>query len=240
MHSSDRAKLKIVSLVTNNAVGDSRVLKSAETLAAAGYQVTLLAQQIGDCASVENLNGFTLKRVKPIDKFSKRRTTPFWPLSMTVKSKNSYVRYGSRLMAPDFLFWRWAGPYLLKISDRFLYPVWPLLKDGEATFADAIDSEVPDLIHANDCDTLGLAMRAQERAAKRGKKVGILYDAHEYVKGVHRKHPVWRHAMSILERQGIEKAGIVMTVSETISGMLQEDYKLNDRPTVVLNAPRLQ
>ena len=61
MHSSDRAKLKIVSLVTNNAVGDSRVLKSAETLAAAGYQVTLLAQQIGDCASVENLNGFTLK-----------------------------------------------------------------------------------------------------------------------------------------------------------------------------------
>ena len=240
MHSSDRAKLKIVSLVTNNAVGDSRVLKSAETLAAAGYQVTLLAQQIGDCASVENLNGFTLKRVRPIDKHSKRRTTPIWPFSFTIKMKNSYIKYGSRLIAPDFLFWRWAGPYLLKISDRFLYPVWPLLKDGEATFADAIDAEVPDLIHANDCDTLGLAMRAQERAAKRGKKVGILYDAHEYVKGVHRKHPVWRHAMSILERQGIEKAGIVMTVSETISGMLQEDYKLNDRPTVVLNAPRLQ
>ena len=240
MHSSDRAKLKIVSLVTNNAIGDSRVLKSAETLAAAGYQVTLLAQQIGDCAAEEKLNGFTLKRVKPIDKFSKRRTTPFWPLSMTVKSNNSYVRYGSRLIAPDFLFWRWFGPYLLKISERFLYPVWPLLKDGEATFAEAIDAELPDLIHANDCDTLGLAMRAQERAAKHGRKIGILYDAHEYVKGVHRKHPVWRHSMSILERQGINKAGVVMTVSETIAGMLQDDYQLKDRPVVVLNAPRLQ
>ena len=240
MHSSDRAKLKIVSLVTNNAIGDSRVLKSAETLAAAGYQVTLLAQQIGDCAVEEKLNGFTLKRVKPIDKFSKRRTTPFWPLSMTVKSNNSYVRYGSRLIAPDFLFWRWFGPYLLKISERFLYPVWPLLKDGEATFAEAIDAELPDLIHANDCDTLGLAMRAQERAAKHGRKIGILYDAHEYVKGVHRKHPVWRHSMSILERQGINKAGVVMTVSETIAGMLQDDYQLKDRPVVVLNAPRLQ
>ena len=240
MHSSDRAKLKIVSLVTNNAIGDSRVLKSAETLAAAGYQVTLLAQQIGDCAVEEKLNGFTLKRLKPIDKFSKRRTTPFWPLSITVKSDNSYVRYGSRLIAPDFLFWRWFGPYLLKISERFLYPVWPLLKDGEATFAEAIDAELPDLIHANDCDTLGLAMRAQERAAKHGRKIGILYDAHEYVKGVHRKHPVWRHSMSILERQGINKAGVVMTVSETIAGMLQDDYQLKDRPVVVLNAPRLQ
>mgnify|MGYP003333216932 FL=1 len=240
MHSSDRAKLKIVSLVTNNAIGDSRVLKSAETLAAAGYQVTLLAQQLGDALPHEKLNGFTLKRVKPIDRFSKRRTTPFWPLSITVKSENSYIRYGSRLIAPDFLFWRWVGPYLLKLSDRFLYPVWPLLKDGEATFADAIDAEVPDLIHANDCDTLGLAMRAQERAAKNGKSVGILYDAHEYVKGVHRKHPVWRHSMAILERQGIKKAGIVMTVSDTIAGMLQEDYKLEDRPVVVLNAPRLQ
>ena len=114
MHSSDRAKLKIVSLVTNNAIGDSRVLKSAETLAAAGYQVTLLAQQLGDALPHEKLNGFTLKRVKPIDKFSKRRTTPFWPLSITVKSENSYIRYGSRLIAPDFLFWRWVGPYLLK------------------------------------------------------------------------------------------------------------------------------
>ena len=36
------------------------------------------------------------------------------------------------------------------------------------------------------------------------------------------------------------RSGIVMTVSDTIAGMLQEDYKLEDRPVVVLNAPRLQ
>ena len=240
MHSSDRAKLKIVSLVTNNAVGDSRVLKSAETLAAAGYQVTLLAQRIGNHPNQEDLNGFVLKRLAPQTRYSKRRTTPFWPFSLTVKAPNSYIRYGSRLIAPDFLFWRWAGPYLLKISDRFLYPVWPLLKDGESTFGRAIDQENPDLILANDCDTLGLAMRAKERAAKRGKEIGILYDAHEYVKGVHRKHPVWRHAMMILEKQGAERAGIMMTVSETIAQMLQDDYQLKVKPTVVLNAPRIE
>ena len=240
MHSSDRAKLKIVSLVTNNAIGDSRVLKSAETLASAGYKVTLLAQQIGNCAAEEELNGFKLKRVKPVTTYSTRRTKPIWPFSFTVKMTNSYIKYGSRLMAPDFLFWRWASPALLKISDKFLYSVWPLLKDGEAAFAAAIDNEDPDLIHANDCDTLGLAMRAKERAAKRGKEIGILYDAHEYVKGVHRKHPVWRHSMMILEKQGIKEAGIVMTVSETIATMLQNDYELKSRPTVVLNAPRIK
>ena len=240
MLSEDRSKLKLVSLVTNNAIGDSRVLKSAESLAAAGYQVTLLAQLIGDCQAEELLNGFKLKRVTPVTKFSKKRVTPLFPFNYTVKMTNSYIKYGSRLIAPDFLFWRWAGPYLLKLSDRFLYPVWPLLKDGEASFAAAIDAENPDLIHANDCDTLGLAMRAQERAAARGKKIGILYDAHEYVKGVHRKHPVWRHSMMILEKQGIAKSGIVMTVSETIAGMLQDDYKLKVRPSVVLNAPRIE
>jgi glycosyltransferase involved in cell wall biosynthesis len=239
MHGSDRAKLNLVSLVTNNAIGDSRVLKSAETLAAAGYNVTLLAQRIGNCAAEEQMAGFKLKRVEPVTKYSLRRTTPLGPFKFTVKIKNSYVRYGSRLIAPDFLFWRWAGPTLLKLSDKFLYPVWPLLKDGEASFAAAIDAENPDLIHANDCDTLGLAMRAQERAAKRGKRIGILYDAHEYVQGVHRKHPVWRHSMMILEKQGMQRAGIIMTVSETIAQMLQDDYKLKIRPTVVLNAPRI-
>lgn len=239
MHSVDRSKLKIVSLVTNNAIGDSRVLKSAETLAAAGYQVVLLAQRIGNCPAIEQANGFTIKRVEPINRYSLKRTKPLWPFSFTVKMTNSYIKYGSRLIAPDFLFWRWASPYLLKISDKFLYPAWPLLKDGEATFSAAIDNESPDLIHANDCDTLGLAMRAKERAAARGKEIGILYDAHEYVKGVHRKHPVWRHAMSILERQGMKVAGSVMTVSETIAEMLQADYQLKTKPTVVLNAPRL-
>lgn len=240
MHSADRSKLKIVSLVTNNAIGDSRVLKSAETLAQAGYQVTLLAQRIGDCAAEEKLNGFALRRVAPVNTYSLRRTKPFWPFSFTVKMTNKYIKYGSRLMAPDILFWRWAGPYLLKLSDRFLYSTWPLLKDGEAAFASAIDQELPDLIHANDCDTLGLAIKAKARAAKAGRHIGILYDAHEYVKGVHRKHPVWRHAMLTLERQGVQSSGIVMTVSETIADMLQRDYQLANKPVVVLNTPRRQ
>jgi glycosyltransferase involved in cell wall biosynthesis len=119
-----------------------------------------------------------------------------------------------------------------------LYFSWPILKDTEIAFGKMIDQIDPDIIHANDCDTLGLALRAQKRASARGKKVAILYDAHEYIQGVHRKHPVWQSAMSLLERSSIKRVDTVMTVSETIAGMLSDDYKLKTRPTVVLNAPR--
>ena len=238
MNSAERSGFHIVSLVTNNAVGDSRVLKSAQTLADNGFQVTLLCQLIGDVPKSEVSGSFTIERVTPNVKASTRRITPLGPLRYLLKVPNSYVRYGARLIAPDFLFWRWAGPVLLKISPKFLYPCWPLLTDGERTFSQKLDELAPDVIHANDCDTLGIALRAKARAAKAGKGIAVIYDAHEYVQGVHRKHPMWAIAMSKLEAESIHEVDLVMTVSETIAQMLQSDYKLKQTPTVVLNAPR--
>lgn len=245
MNSKDRSSIHIVSIVTNNAVGDSRVLKSAETLAAAGYRVTLLAGLIGSVPESEELNGFRILRVPITNMDSTKRVTPLFPFNRILDLSNRYlprgkrfVRYGCKIFTTDRLFWRWASPYLLRISPRFLYWTWPLLKDGEVAFGKTIDSLQPDIIHANDCDTLGLAIRAQKRALFRRRRISILYDAHEYVQGVHRKHPVWRDAMTLLERSSIKRVDSVMTVSETIAGMLADDYMLPERPTVVLNAPR--
>lgn len=245
MNSQERASLHIVSIVTNNAVGDSRVLKSAETLAAAGYKVTLLAGLIGSVPESEELNGFRIHRVPIIYSDATKRVTPLFPFNRILQLSNRYlprgkrfVRYGCKIFTTDRLFWRWASPRLLKMSPRFLYQVWPLLKDGEVAFGKTIDLLRPDIIHANDCDTLGLAIRAQRRAALRRRRISILYDAHEYVQGVHRKHPVWRDAMTLLESSAIKRVDAVMTVSETIAGMLEDDYALSTRPVVVLNAPR--
>lgn len=245
MNSKDRSSFHIVSIVTNNAVGDSRVLKSAETLAASGYKVTLLAGLIGSVPESEELNGFRILRVPVENTDSTRRVTPMFPFNRILDLSNRYlprgkrfVRYGCKIFTTDRLFWRWASPYLLKISPKFLYSTWPLLRDGELAFGKTIDTLEPDIIHANDCDTLGLAIRAQKRAVLKRRRISILYDAHEYVQGVHRKHPVWRDAMTLLERSSIKRVDSVMTVSETISGMLEDDYGLSERPTVVLNAPR--
>jgi glycosyltransferase involved in cell wall biosynthesis len=245
MNSADRGAVHILSIVTNNAVGDSRVLKSAETLAAAGYQVTLLAGLIGQVSRLEEVNGFTILRTPTVKTDTQHRRKPLFPFNYILEMSNRYlprgkrfVRYGCKLMTPDILFWRWASPTLLRISPRFLYYSWPLLQDGENTFGKIIDELKPDIIHANDCDTLGLAIRARKRARSRGHLIAILYDAHEYVQGVHRKHPTWQSAMSLLERTSIKHVNSVMTVSETIAKMLTEDYQLEVSPTVVLNAPR--
>ena len=245
MNTADRGTFHILSLVTNNAVGDSRVLKSAETLAAAGYKVTLLAGLIGSVPSTEEINGFTVFRAPIVKTDMQHRRKPLFPFNYVLKISNRYlprgkrfVRYGCKLFTPDILFWRWASPWLLRISPKFLYLSWPLLQDGENTFAKIIDELKPDIIHANDCDTLGLALRTKKRAKSIGHSIAILYDAHEYVQGVHRKHPTWQEAMSLLERTSIKRVDSVVTVSETIAGMLTEDYQLAVRPTVVLNAPR--
>lgn len=245
MNSADRGSFHILSIVTNNAVGDSRVLKSAETLAAAGFRVTLLAGLIGSVSSNEEGNGFTILRAPIVKTDTQHRRKPLFPFNYILEISNRYlprgkrfVRYGCKLFTPDILFWRWASPSLLKISPKFLYLSWPLLQDGENTFAKMIDELRPDIIHANDCDTLGLALRAKKRARSTGHSIAILYDAHEYVQGVHRKHPTWQSAMTLLERTSIKRVNSVMTVSETIAGMLADDYQLAVRPTVVLNAPR--
>lgn len=247
MNSEERAQFHILSIVTNNAVGDSRVLKSAETLAAAGYKVTLLAGLIGSVPLTEISNGFTILRAPSVSKYGQNRYRPLFPFNYLLDLSNQYlprgkrfVRYGCKLFTPDRLLWRWASPTLLKISPKFLYACWPILKDGEKAFGKVIDELKPDIIHANDCDTLGLAMRAKRRALLKGRTIRILYDAHEYVQGVHRKHPNWRLAMTTMESSAIKRVDAVMTVSETIAGMLADDYKLNIRPSVVLNAPRRQ
>lgn len=245
MNSEERSVFHILSIVTNNAVGDSRVLKSAETLATAGYKVTLLAGLIGSVANTEKGNSFTILRTPIVNRYTQRRRQPLFPFNYILDLSDRYlprgkrfVRYGCRLFAPDTLFWRWTSPALLRISPRFLYACWPLLRDGEATFGKIIDELKPDIIHANDCDTLGMALRAKKRAASTGRSISVLYDAHEYVQGVHRKHPTWQIAMALLERTSIKRVDAVITVSETIAGMLSDDYKLSVRPTVVLNAPR--
>lgn len=241
----DRSQFHILSIVTNNAVGDSRVLKSAETLASAGYKVTLLAGLIGSVPKTEDINGFTILRAPSLTKYGQHRHKPLFPFNYILDLSNRYlprgkrfVRYGCKLFTPDILLWRWASPTLIKISPKFLYACWPILKDGEKAFGKVIDELKPDIIHANDCDTLGLALRAKRRALFKGRTIRIVYDAHEYVQGVHRKHPNWRLAMTTLESSSIKRVDSVMTVSETIAGMLADDYRLQTRPSVILNAPR--
>jgi glycosyltransferase involved in cell wall biosynthesis len=126
------------------------------------------------------------------------------------------------------------------MGDRAWRFMDPHLWDYELAYKDLIDRLRPDIIHANDFGTIGVGARAALRARAAGRRVRLVYDAHEYVPGIKREsHPWWLPAQVAHEREYIHDADAVVTVSDVLADMLQETHSLPERPTVVLNAPQV-
>jgi glycosyltransferase involved in cell wall biosynthesis len=115
--------------------------------------------------------------------------------------------------------------YLERMHSWFIYP--------------AIKAK-PDIIHANDADTLSIAIETKEYWASKGHKVAVVYDSHEFTAGVYRANPTWLPAMESLEYKYIPKVDAVVTVSEAIAKLMKERFSLDQLPEVVVNAPSFQ
>jgi glycosyltransferase involved in cell wall biosynthesis len=113
--------------------------------------------------------------------------------------------------------------------------VLPELDDYEVAYGPVLDAIRPDVIHAQDVHLLGVAARAASRARAAGSNTRLVYDAHEYIQGLAPPRPV--QAWSNLEAEYIRRADAVVTVAPAIAELLQHDYKLEVRPTVVMNIP---
>jgi hypothetical protein len=61
--------------------------------------------------------------------------------------------------------------------------VMPEVIDAELTLGPFLDDLAPDVIHVHDVYMLGVGARAAQRAAVAGRRVKLVYDAHEYVLG---------------------------------------------------------
>jgi glycogen synthase len=131
--------------------------------------------------------------------------------------------------------WFWSATK----GDRAWRWLEPGLWNYEHTFADAIDELAPDVIHAHDFRMVGVAVRAAQRARAAGRRVAVVWDAHEWVAGVRpgRDDVRWLPAHRAYVREYAPLADAVVTVSETLADMLQREHGLGERPTVVLNAP---
>lgn len=89
----------------------------------------------------------------------------------------------------------------------------------------------PEIVYAHDADTLKAAVQYKNESGCK-----VVYDAHEYLRGLSRPDPGWQPAMLWAE-SNIDQADIVITVSDQIAELLRNDYALAELPRVVLNAP---
>ena len=122
-------------------------------------------------------------------------------------------------------------------------PAWdaqPRLVDFEDSFGPVLDALEPDLIHANDADTLGVAARAALRARAKGRDVKLVYDAHEFFPGeIRHGDATWHVVMAGEERRYLPLVDGVCAAADGIATAMAEHYRLRTVPTVVNNMPEL-
>ncbi|MFG3494102.1 glycosyltransferase family 4 protein [Streptomyces sp. NPDC047928] len=122
-------------------------------------------------------------------------------------------------------------------GERAWRQLLPYLWDYELTFARHIDELEPDLIHAHDFRMLGVGARAAVRGRAAGRPVKLVWDAHEYVPGLHAANGRWLPGHVAWEKEHAQFADAAITVSPTLAELLKKDHKLKEMPAVVLNAP---
>ncbi|MGL4174371.1 MAG: glycosyltransferase [Actinomycetota bacterium] len=115
----------------------------------------------------------------------------------------------------------------------------PLLSDYEIIYGPVVDSLRPDIIHAHDFRMVGLAVRAAIRSRGAGRKIKVIYDAHEFLPGVRQHSLRWKLGNESQELSYACQADAVVTVSATLADMLKDRHKLAMTPLVVLNAPEM-
>ncbi|WP_405116306.1 glycosyltransferase family 4 protein [Micromonospora sp. NBC_01405] len=115
----------------------------------------------------------------------------------------------------------------------------PGLWDYELAYGPVVDELEPDLIHANDFRMIGVGARAKLRAAAEGRRIALVWDAHEYLPGVQpwRDNARWLPGNVAHEREYVPHADATMTVSGGLADLLRREHGLAERPAVVLNAP---
>ncbi|MDX2971545.1 glycosyltransferase [Kribbella solani] len=124
----------------------------------------------------------------------------------------------------------------------------PEAYDYETIFGPVIDRLDPDVIHAHDMHTIGVAVRAAARSARAvpailgPRVVKVVYDAHEYVPGIARygaRTPRFIAAWARHERDYLPVVDRVVTVSPAIAERLRREHALDRLPDVILNTPDL-
>ncbi|MCM1012853.1 glycosyltransferase family 4 protein [Brevibacterium sp. XM4083] len=116
--------------------------------------------------------------------------------------------------------------------------LWKQIEGFEALFLNAFRELKPDIIHVHDRHPMSAAYIYQSEQKALGIDLNWIYDAHEYLPGQRFSGPIQhRIGWLAMEREMIQKASAVITVSDELAENLERRHSLLQRPWVVSNAP---
>jgi glycosyltransferase involved in cell wall biosynthesis len=193
---------RVLALVQSPVAGDSRVLREAAALAAAGYAVHVVGRGVPD--------GFVPPPGVSVE--SVGRSAGLRPGGMRPPTRAG--RPGPQPLRRALAAARWL---LLPEHRARVEASW---RAGAAARVDAyLEAGPPDVVHAHDFNTLQLAASVADRTG-----AALVYDAHELWAGrarVGRPDPLRRRRAARREDELLARADLVVTVSEGIAQRLR-------------------
>ena len=204
---------KALHIVLNGVVEDSRVLKCAWSLGNAGWDVLVCGSTPTGKIDKLSIGYAKIERLQIKYVINQR---------LIAKLLRKIRRRLRRIAEVFFPKSKSAIPNYLR-SQKALIPI--TLK-----FA-------PDVIHAHDYTALPIATELVQLLRAQGKKVSLVYDAHEYVPGVSHLTKPLANAYTKAERAGVKIADAVLSVSEPMSDLLISHLQIKKRPIIVANDP---
>jgi glycosyltransferase involved in cell wall biosynthesis len=255
---------RVVMFVLNDCRTDARVLREAETLGAAGHEVTIIARTTdpySDAPETEELARFRIIRV-PVARGALRLLLlgrrPRQLATALAASARRAVGAGpggwvrlllaagltAVLALPALLLAVPVGLVVLALTRvRALRPAWLSLEwrlqwaFGVEPWTQAATAAAPsaDIFHAHDLRALPAAIGARDRSGGR-----LVYDSHEiFVEaGANAVRP--RRAREALRRREqalAREADALVTVNDELAAVLGPALGLTDRTVVVRNCP---
>ena len=204
--------MRVGVLVTTTYTHDSRVRRAAEFLAELGHEVHVV------CCFSSQLPAHDGEKIGPVRVHRvARETRDFLSIAL---SRLGRRRYGSS-PTPSH-----NGPPRSALSPRVLSRIRSLLvpliilhrRKQQRRMARVLAGLCPDVVHANDPDTLPAAKAAIQGGAT------LVYDAHE-LSWSRNDTSRWERRLDLrAERRFVPRAAAVITVSPGIADILQERY----------------
>ncbi len=187
--------IRIASVVGNNCVADSRVIKQAEALAEAGASITVFCRYENGLKSEEVINGVCYRRYSPIQKafslalmfigrffkdlfagnkrcFSHLKNFFYAIILVFIMGGYFIIRTPLKLINKNIIDNIKGNNFFRKLRTNLFQDIRYYM--FEQMFCKPIVNYNPDIIHAHDFETVPLAISCKEKT-----KAKVIFDAHE-------------------------------------------------------------